>query len=487
MIKSKLNILLLFILLLGFALRLYKFDYPIADWHSWRQVDTSSVSRNFVSGGFDILHPRFDDLSNVPTGAIYDNPQGYRFVEFPIYNIFQAVFFKTFGFLSLEQWGRLITIFSSVISALLIFLIVRKHSSGRAGLIAAFFASVLPYGIFYGRVVLPDPMTNLAILSGIYFFDEFLTSNRKLKKKVYFSFSLLLTASALLLKPFAIFFTLPLLYLAFSEYKFKAINKWFLWVYLIASVSPLIAWRIWMTQFPEGIPSSDWLFNSGNIRFKGAYFYWIFAERFSKLILGYFGVALFFMGFLSRVKKENLFFFLTFIASSLIYLFVIARGNVQHDYYQILIFPTIAIFLGLGGDFLLSANTHKLIKYPLFLCIAFFTLFFGWYHIRDYFNINNESIIEAGKIIDEITPKDSKIIADYNGDTTFLYHTNRRGWASQEKQLFEMVKLGAGYLALVNPREQDFYFSKDYKIEYSSEILLLYDLNKTPEGNIKVP
>lgn len=31
--------------------------------------------------------------------------------------------------------------------------------------------------------------------------------------------------------------------------------------------------------------------------------------------------------------------------------------------------------------------------------------------------------------MDEITPKDSVVVAPYNGDTAFLYQTNRRGFA----------------------------------------------------------
>src|SRR6184192_2903478 len=93
-------IILIFILIIGFVARLYRFDNPIADWHSWRQVDTSAVSRNFVKNGFDVFHPRYDDISNIQTG--YDNPQGYRFVEFPIFNIFQAGFYKLFDYFTLE-------------------------------------------------------------------------------------------------------------------------------------------------------------------------------------------------------------------------------------------------------------------------------------------------------------------------------------------------------------------------------------------------
>src|SRR5437868_11096253 len=92
---KKLQIILLtLILLIGFTARLYRFNNPIADWHSWRQVDTSAVSRNFVKYGFDVLHPRYDDISNIQTG--YDNPQGYRFVEFPFFNIFYSAFYIIF-------------------------------------------------------------------------------------------------------------------------------------------------------------------------------------------------------------------------------------------------------------------------------------------------------------------------------------------------------------------------------------------------------
>ena len=118
--------LLILLFALGLAVRLYRFDQPIADWHAWRQTDTSAVSKFLVRDGFDILHPRFYDLSNVPSG-IHENPQGYRFVEFPIYNLLQASFFEIFGVLTIEEWGRLVTIFSSLSSAIFIYLLVKKY------------------------------------------------------------------------------------------------------------------------------------------------------------------------------------------------------------------------------------------------------------------------------------------------------------------------------------------------------------------------
>ena len=40
----KKTLIILFLILVGaFYVRLHRFDWPVADWHSWRQVDTSAV------------------------------------------------------------------------------------------------------------------------------------------------------------------------------------------------------------------------------------------------------------------------------------------------------------------------------------------------------------------------------------------------------------------------------------------------------------
>lgn len=464
------------ILILGFIARLYRFDNPIADWHSWRQADTSAVSRNFVNSGFDILHPHFDDLSNVSSGI--DNPQGYFFVEFPFYNVAQAGAFKLFGHLTLEEWGRIVTIFSSLATSLFIFLILKHHQKIKAGLLGAFFFSLLPFSIYYGRTILPDPSTAMVMLAAIYFFDLWIDR----AKNLYFIISLILTAVALLLKPFAAFFALPIVYLFFDKFGTSFIKKWQVWIFGLLSVLPLLAWRAWMSQFPAGIPFSTWLFNDGNIRFKGAYFYWIFGERIGKLISGYFGVSLLILGLISKFKSNReLIFFYSFLVSTLAYLIVVAGGNVQHDYYQILIMPTIAIFMGLGAAFLLDlvkTFTNKFIGPILFLFLTLLTLMLSWYYVRDYFNINNPSIVLAGQAVDRLTPKDAKVIANYDGDTSFLYQTKRKGWASYEYDASEMVKLGADYLVDVNPTPSDFNYVKEYKIIDQTSDFVIFDLHQ---------
>jgi len=433
------KIILVLIIILAFGLRLYRLNNPVADWHSWRQADTSAVSRNFIKKGFDLLHPRFDDLSNVASGL--ENPEGYRFVEFPFYNLFQAGFYKIFPFLNLEIWGRLISIFFSLISLVFLYLIVKKHLSEKEALWAAFFFAVLPFNVYYSRVILPEPMMVATSLGMIYFFD-----------KERFFLALVFAAISFLLKPYTLVFLLPVSFLAWQKWHFNW-RKWFsLSLYILISLLPFLSWRWWMNHFPEGIPVYDWLFNEAGIRLKGAFFWWLFAERIGRLILGGWGLILLGLGLIVKAnKKEGLFFF-SWLAAIFAYFLIIAGGNVKHDYYQIMAIPIICVFLAKGAHFLTTVSREyfsRITSYVLLITSILFMLAFSWYQVRDFFNINNPVIVKAGQAADDLLPKNAKVIAPYGGDTAFLYQTNRQGWPIGIV-IEDLIEKGAEYYVNVN-------------------------------------
>lgn len=482
---KKLELFFLILILFGaFYVRLYQFYRPVADWHSWRQVDTSSVSRNFIKYGFDVLHPKFDDLSKGV--SLIDNPNGHRFVEFPLYNLAQAGFYKIFDRLTLEEWGRLVTIFSQLISIIFLYLIVKRYLGIRTGLIAAAFFAFIPYNVFFGRTLLPDSSMVAALLGGIYFFNRWIQVEKSGRNKfIFFFLSLIFMVSAFLLKPFALFFTLPAIFLAFNKFGIAVIKKWQLWIFLILSLLPFIFWRIWMQQYPEGIPQTGWLYNGSNIRFKGAFFQWLFADRISSLILGYFGLPFVVLGFLVKAKKEGLFFY-SFLISSLLFMTIIATGNVQHDYYQILIIPTLAIFFAKGMDFILENLGRLFNRYVaiLVILVSFFLIFaFSWYRVRDFYNLQHVEVLDGGAAADRLLPKDAKVIAPYGGDTTLLYHVNRKGWPVYDRSLKEFIKAGADYMIFVSPKESELNFINHFKVVNRGENYIIYDLRKpSPSG-----
>src|SRR5689334_19814520 len=89
------------ILIIATVMRLYRITNPLADWHSFRQADTASVTREYVKHGIDLLHPTYHDLSNIQSGK--DNPKGYRMVEFPLVNAGTAWVIQTLHWNSAES------------------------------------------------------------------------------------------------------------------------------------------------------------------------------------------------------------------------------------------------------------------------------------------------------------------------------------------------------------------------------------------------
>lgn len=473
-------IFLSFLIVFGLVVRLYKFEAPIADWHSWRQTDTSSVSRNFVQNGIDLFHPKFDDLSNVQSGGKHDNLQGYRLAEFPLYNFFQAQGFLIFDKFSLEEWGRIVSIFSSLISGVFFYFLLRRHSGIRVAAFSTFFLIFLPFSIFWSRTVLPDSLFIALILGTLLFFDLWIKEQNKKRKFYYYLLSIIFSSLSVLIKPFAVFFFLPALFLSFEKWGTQIHKRKDLIILLLFAIFPFLVWRLWGLRFPGGVPDSTWLFNEGNIRFKPAFFYWIFGNRISELILGFWGLPLLILGI---IRKQKSLFFHSFLLSSILYLFIIAKGNVQHSYYQIPLIPTIALFLGLGSDFLLNPAKQffsKRFSYIILVFAIFLMFLLSYREIKDFYNIQNPSILAAGQAMDRLTPKDAKVLAPMEGDTSLLYFTKRKGWASFSKPLPILIKMGASYLVLVNPKKQDYEIGKTYKIIASSPQYIIFDLKQKP-------
>jgi hypothetical protein len=259
-------------------------------------------------------------------------------------------------------------------------------------------------------------------------------------------------ALTILLKPFALVFLLPVGYIRWQKWQLDK-KKWLSLVFFIGiSLIPFLLWRAWISRYPEGIPQGGWLFNSDGIRLKGAWFYWLFAERLGRLILGYWGLILFGLGLMVKVTKKEGLFFHSWLAAILIYLVMVATGNVKHDYYQVMAIPIICIFLAKGSYFLLTAAKEyfdRVICYLLFVICLLFMLAFSWYQVRDFFNINNSVIVEAGRAVDRLVPREAKVIAPYSGDTAFLYQTNRRGWPIGI-DIEKMRRMGAQYYVNFN-------------------------------------
>ena len=445
--------LLSLVLLGGFAVRLYKIDNPIADWHSWRQADTASVSKTYLEKGVNFLYPRYHDISSIQTGIF--NPEGYRFVEFPVYNAINAVLAGTFDNFSIEVWARLITISSALVTGLFLYLIGKKYLGSWGGILSAFFYLFIPYNIYFTRVILPDPFGAMCAVIGLYGFTKFIDT----EKYFYLYLSGIVMALALLIKPFYGFYLVPLIYLTDQKFGLKKIlinNKLLtkFVAYALVMLVPLLLWRYWEGRHPEGIPFFKWAFNGDEIRFRPAFWRWIFEERLERLILGGWGLILFIFGVL-RPKEKNL-FIKYFIFAMLLYVTIVATANVRHDYYQIVTMPAIALVLASGTVYLWQNNIFNRIMTRILVIFSIpMMIMTGWLLIRDNYNVNHPEIVEAGREVDRITPKDALVIAPYDGDTAFLYQTGRWGWPAIDNSIDNIISEGASYYVSVKLGDKD--------------------------------
>ncbi len=464
------------VLIIGLVVRLYKIDNPIADWHSFRQADTASVTREYLKQGVDILVPKYHDNSNIQSGK--DNPKGYRMVEFPAYNLLHLGVYKLAPQLGLEVAGRLTSVLLSLISIVFVFLIASKFSGYFVGWLAALLMAILPFNIYYSRVILPEPLM-ITTLLGSFWFLLVSTENQGWSKRANMLLSAVFLSVAMLVKPYAVFFCLPHAAIILRQLVLQKINWFDALSFAAIAFIPFGLWRQNIAKYPEGVPASDWLLNSSGIRFRPAWFRWLFAERLGRLILGMYGTAFLLLGLIAKPKHEGVTYWLWFIGI-LLYFSIMAGGNVRHDYYQAIIIPFVCIVLAKGINLVMLLNRNVYSRWlTIFTTIVMFIgmISLAWYDINPYYNINNPSIITAGKRVDALTPPDAKVIAPYNGDTAFLYQTNRTGWPLGYDIEDKMLK-GADYYVSVVYDDEARNLEKKYSLVEKTDKYIIIKLKK---------
>lgn len=500
---------LILILILALTLRLYRIHYPLLDWHSWRQADTASVTREYLKHGIDLLHPRYHDLSSIPSGL--DNHQeGYRMVEFPVVNALTALILKSFP----EDWlvpvGRLVSIGFSLGTLVLLFALVNQVSGRKVAYWTALTFAVLPYAVYYSRVILPEPALLFFTTLSLYSFLRWLQT----EDWRWWGLAGVGLGFGLLLKPFAAFLGLVYLgmWLGQRGFDYRVLPSMI--ILAVLAFLPLAGWRTWISQFPEGIPASELLYNSDGIRFQPAWFRWLFWERLGLLMLGGIGLIFVVSGIFSlltnfvrsfgQLKKsllvkvfskqflqtnQSLLIYGPWWISLVIYLAVFATGNVRHDYYQIILIPIVCITVALGIVKLLALAESLTNRLPGFTAWSSFIpkivvgliylsmIAIGWYKTHGFFNINFWERYHVGQLADQVLPPDAKVIAPQLGDTSLLFQTNRTGWPIGF-DIEDKINKGATHYVTVNLDDEALYLAEQYFIIQQTDEYLILDLTK---------
>jgi hypothetical protein len=209
------------------------------------------------------------------------------------------------------------------------------------------------------------------------------------------------------------------------------------------------------------------------------------------------GAVLFSLGIFKGAFKNHRFAWI-WLFSAFFYLGVMWPMVVMHPYYLLPAVPPIAYFVGLGADRLLSSARFSFVRRPWFwlpvLALEIFCCFY-YYRLLYFIPKDRMAIVEGGKAVDSLAPKDSLVIASWGESPIQLYYCHRRGWQfgldrpDDEKlitSLEEKRSEGAGYFMTTTldklHRLPSFegHLRARYPVVKENEELVIFDLKAGP-------
>ena len=244
------RLLMLGILLLALGVRLKGITNPLLDDQAWRQADTASMAFNMLG--------RLTDLPNVFLPQLnYDGvtPQGVE-LEFPFLPYLLACTWTLLGWADL--WGRLWSVALSLVTVGGIYYLGQKMFSDRVGLWAAAIYALMPLSIYYGRVVMPEPMAQAWSIWALAMVWQWRNSP---EDRGVWWIGLLMAGAILAKLPQLMLFPVALL-LGFYPFKYSQLGQ-LLRFSLIVLIPPVV-YYVWVhfnvapsSQFVSGIMSGN--------------------------------------------------------------------------------------------------------------------------------------------------------------------------------------------------------------------------------------
>lgn len=450
---------LFLIVLVALGLRLRGITNPLLDNQAWRQADTASMASHMLG--------RLTDLPNVFIPLLsYDGitPQRVE-LEFPFLPYLLAWTWTIFGWADL--WGRLWSVMLSLLTIGGIYYLGRQMFTDRAGLFAAAIYTLMPLSIYYGRVVMPEPMAQAWSVWALAILCKWRKSQAE---RGSWKVGLLMAGAILAKLPQLMLFPVALL-LGFWPLRSKAVGQLIRYS-VIVLILPMV-YYLWVhyysppsSQFVSGImtgnmanPNLDWKLLEKNVE-QGL--------TLSMLILAGIGV-LRLLFFPSPVRIV----LLTWVGVSVLYVGVVCV-RIPLDYYLVPILPLIALLSAYALDGIKDIRGALLV----IVLIALLNLD-AYTYLTPKYQWSSDYLIQA-RWIKENTPESSILVLSDSPPMTF-YYANRVGFRlttvkDQEIAAQLLQKFAADYLVRLPKSEQKDQFWEQVQGSYPGIGPGIYDL-----------
>lgn len=419
---------------------------PLEMAHNWRQTTVNMVARNFLEVDPNIFFPRVDMAGEL---------SGITGMEFPLLNYLIYLVSLVFGY---EHWyGRLINLVVTTLGLWCFYDYLKRYFNPR---IAFNTGMVLLFSLFYyySRKIMPDTFAISLIFMGLWFWRNYVRTNRLtalLAGFVLILFGVLSKLPSVVVLPFI----WPLFFQASLSKKVKISA-----LLAIAGITSA-AWYFYWVPFLEETYGYHHFFMGQTMGWTASFL----AENWTKTLFMFYNKAAGFSGFV--VFAAGLFFirakrslsWLIVLSSLVLFLaFMLKSGSkfTDHEYY---IIPFIAM-MAFAGSFFLS-RLPKAAWAILLLIIAVEGIARKW---EDQFVKRSDYFITMEDQISELIAPSELVVINSDEYPTPLYFTHRKGWlasnANLQNQAFvnDLKAKGCNFIIVLKKR-----FGKNVDLNYS--------------------
>ena len=404
------------IVALALTVRLVNISQPYVDEWSYKQGTIAMIAENFYRNGFNIFYPQINWAGDAA---------GYIGTEFPLVPFLASLLYVPFG---VQDWiGRSVSVAFSLLALPFFYLLVKKISNERSALFAAVIYALAPLSLFASRSFMSD-MTSLSFsVVGLYFFSQWLDRSNNWP---LLAAAGLTTALAILVKAPAAIIGLPLLYMAWEQYRWQIVFQPKLWLFAGLSLLLPVAWYLHAYIITLSYPPHQFAGSDG-MALEDLYFYTSVARRLVASSLTPVVAAGMLAGlFLPLPMKYGRMFYWWLVAIG-IFIIIAGVGN-RHPWYQLPLVPVAAAFTGRTCDFALrkireltQSRCAELISGTA-LVLTLFAVSYAY--VRPLYEPWAAPLREAGDQIARMTAPDALAVFVVDGDSSGIYYSRRKGW-----------------------------------------------------------
>jgi len=372
-------------------------------------------------------------------------------------------------------------------------------------LLTVLFYSFSPLTMIYGQAFLLE-MTALSFgIFAYYFYFRWWYQNSTVLLLVSAFFFSLMLGTRIYYAPLI----LPLALLFLKRFGWKSFIQWRIYLFLLIVLFAPVSWQAYAKHFANlhGDQSSlednlrvfVSLASVLNLKFLAAFTH----ISFTKIVTpAGFILALPALFIAPKYFRKSIQFVFLIFLSFLPLVLMAPRKFIEFEYYYLPFVPVFSLLAAIGIKSLEKFFQISLIKISL-LVIATVLLSLR-YSVAPVLIVPDEDrfVLEAAKKVREIAPRDSRVIASHGSGTSFLFYTDRDGWAfelpenirgvrnlgdiqgSAIERLERFRSQGAVYFALADKRQMSQnpaffdYLKSRYKLAAESPHYLIYSLEK---------